>query len=610
MAISTPSRDRPVRIMNISGSPCDKRTAMAAAAAMAEPVDVLVGDWMSELNMPTRAYNASQGASIGYEESFLEALEPALGDIARKGIKVAVNAGAVATKDLYDVVVDMVKEKGLDLVVAWVEGDALLEKVKGELQANPGKFVHISTGQNLADWPFEPVFAQCYLGGMGIAAALGAGADIVICGRVADASPIIGAAAWWHGWQRTDYDQLAQSLIAGHLIECSVYVTGGNFTGWKSIPWDQINDYGYPIAEISKDGGVVITKPEGTGGLVSVNTCKEQLLYEIQGMYYLNCDVTAVIDKATFTELAPNRVRLSGVTGRPPPGTTKMGLTAFGGYQAEIHWAMVGLDIEDKVKLLEAQLRHTLGEKRLAKFSLFTVTAYGGVLPNPRNQNLATVDVRLFAQARHAEDLSDANFVRPALDMNMHTYPAATFHTDLRTAVPKPFTEYFPTLIPQPTQTVHFSKPEMGDVTVRPPTDTIVHPATQPSYEASNPADLASFGPTLRAPLGRVVYARAGDKGSNCNVGFIARDAEEWPWLQSLLSTEKFKALMEEEYRGQRIDRMEFPNLWAVHFLIHDHLDRGVTANATYDVLGKFIAEYLRCKEVDVPVAFWEKGTL
>jgi hypothetical protein len=115
---------------------------------------------------------------------------------------------------------------------------------------------------------------------------------------------------------------------------------------------------------------------------------------------------------------------------------------------------------------------------------------------------------------------------------------------------------------------------------------------------------------TKPAPLGRIVYARAGDKGSNCNVGFFARDVSEWQWLRSLLSTQKFKELMDQDYKGQKVDRMEFPNLWAVHFLIHDYLDRGVTANATYDILGKFIAEYIRCKTIDIPVSFLEKGTL
>jgi hypothetical protein len=134
--------------------------------------------------------------------------------------------------------------------------------VKPELEVNPGKFVHISTGQSLTDWGFEPLFAQRHLGGMGITTAFKAGADIVVCGRVADASPIIGAAAWWRNWSRTDYDQLAQSLIAGHLIEYSVYNTGGNFNGFRHLDWDGINDLVYPITETGRDGDVIITRWE------------------------------------------------------------------------------------------------------------------------------------------------------------------------------------------------------------------------------------------------------------------------------------------------------------------------------------------------------------
>ncbi|PMD37164.1 DUF1446-domain-containing protein [Hyaloscypha variabilis F] len=563
-------RTRPLRIMNISGSPCDKRNAIAKAAAMDEHIDVLVGDWMSELNMPTRAYNVANGLGIGYEETFLEALEPALENIAKKGIKLAANAGTVATKELYDIVVKMAKDKGLDLTIAWIEGDAVLDLVKDKLKKEPKKFVHISTGKSLDEWDFDPLFAQCYLGGLGIATAFKAGVDIVIYGRVADASPIIGAAAWWHNWSRTDYDKLAQSLIAGHLIECSVYVTGGNFCGFKSLDWAGINDLGYPIAEIAYDGDVIITKVENTGGLVSIETCKEQLLYEIQGMYYLNCDVTAVIDQARFTELAPNRVRLSGITGRPPPATTKMGLIAFGGYQAELHWAMIGLDIDERVKLLDEQLRHSFGNRGWRNSAC-------GISPSmvrlPRIQGTKTLVLWMYACSRRPK-MPRTCLKQISSDRHSIKYAhlsSGNFHADLRTAVPKVLAAII---------------------------------------SAHNPIGLSSSGPTKRVQLGRIVYGRAGDKGSNCNVGLFARNVEEWPWLRSFLTTEKLIELMDEEYKGQKIDRMEFPNLWAVHFLLHDHLDRGVTANAWYDILGKFIAEFLRLKQVDVPVVFLEKALL
>jgi hypothetical protein len=143
---------------------------------------------------------------------------------------------------------------------------------------------------------------------------------------------------------------------------------------------------------------------------------------------------------------------------------------------------------------------------------------------------------------------------------------------------------------------------------VPPPDKVAEHPFQQPSYAPTNPISLDSFCPTEPAPLGHVVLGRAGDKGSNCNAGFFVRHADEWDWLRSLLSTERFVELMGEEFHGQKIDRMEFPNIWAVHFLVHDHLDRGVTANATYDVLGKFLSEFIRARVVDIPTKFLERG--
>ena len=411
---------------------------MAIAAASDQAPDVLVGDWMSELNMPKRAFEVSQGLGIGYETSFLEALEPAIDTIASKKIKLAANAGTVATRDLYDLVVKLVKQKDLDLTVAWVEGDLVFPQVQAALKDEKSDLRHLSTGQRLKDWPYEPLFAQCYLGGWAIARAFEAGADIVLAGRVADASPVVGAAAWWHKWSRTDFDKLAQALIAGHLIECSNYVTGGNYTGFKSLDCNTITDLGYPIAEISHDGDIVITKPEGTGGTVNIETCKEQLLYEIQGPYYLNSDVTAVIDQAKFTQVGKDRVQLSGITGQPPPKTTKVGVTARGGHKAEIHWAIVGLDIEEKRKMLELQIKHNMGKERLDRLTLFDMTVYGSVPENPRNQNATVLDCRLVAQAKKEDALSAANFLRPAHAVIMQTYPAATQHTDFRLATPVP----------------------------------------------------------------------------------------------------------------------------------------------------------------------------
>lgn len=290
-------------------------------------------------------------------DRFIESLDPALEHIARYGIKVAVNAGASDTALLHKVVTDMVKEKGLSLKVAWVSGDEVLPAVQKAQREGKSKFENICTGETLDEWKFEPIYAQAYLGGLGIAAAFDEGADIVVCGRVSDASPVIGAAYWWHHWRRDQLNKLANAFVAGHLIECSNYVCGGNFTGFKSLEFKGWDDIGYPIAEIAGNGRVVITKNKGSGGEVSTQTCSSQLLYEIQGPWYFNSDVTAVLDELWFEQIGTDRVALRGVKADLPPPTTKVGLTAKGGYQAEVHWFMTGLDIQDKARMMEAQGR-------------------------------------------------------------------------------------------------------------------------------------------------------------------------------------------------------------------------------------------------------------
>ncbi|GME52904.1 hypothetical protein BKCO1_6000222 [Neofusicoccum parvum] len=606
--------DRPVRIGGCSGSTADRRDAIRAFAAncTSDPIDVIIGDWMSEANMTSRGAMKSDAAGDAFELSFLEALEPALPDLARHKIKLAANAGASDTEKLCQVVTKLVKDKGLDLKVAWISGDEVLPAVHKALEAGQSQFENVCTGETLKEWKFKPVYAQAYLGGLGIAAAFAKGADIVVCGRVSDASPVIGAAYWWHNWQRSDLDQLANAFVAGHLIECSNYVCGGNFTGFKNLEDKGWDDIGYPIAEISSTGSVVITKSQGSGGEVSIHTCASQLLYEIQGPWYFNSDVTAILDQLWFEQLSTDRVALHGVRSGPPPPTTKVGLTARGGFQAEVHWFMVGLDIAAKARMMEAQIRRLL-RGHLAGFSKLSFTLNGSAPDDPTSQNAATVDFRVLAQAPTAEALAPQNFIRPCTDPIMEGYPGATPHLDMRMGFPRPIYEYYVTLLPQADVRHRAHLPWTGEtVDVPPPPRTKVWEKRQPSQAATSgcTVDPAPLGKTVRGPLGWLVHARSGDKGSDCNVGFWVRHQDEWDWLRNLMSVVKVEELLAEEFKGKPIDRFELPNLRAVHFLLHDHLDRGVSCSGSYDVLGKNVAEFLRARHVDLPVRFLERGKL
>lgn len=507
---------------------------------------------MSEGNMTVLNSKREKATEVAYELGFLEALSPALSNIAKYGIKVAVNAGASDTRGLCEAVRKMVRDRSLEgkVKVAWIEGDDVLDVVKEQIAKE--NFENICTGESLGEWAFKDdiIGAQGYLGGLGIAKAFEDGADIVVAGRVSDASPVIGAAVWWHGWGRERLHELANTFVAGHLIECSNYVCGGNFSGFKEFEGKAWEDIGYPIAEINSKGEVVITKQKGTGGIVSVDTCKAQLLYEIQGPWYYNSDVTAVLDEISFEQLSTDRVAVKGVKADLPPPTTKIGITAKGGYQAEVHWFLVGLDVEAKARMFEMQVRKALGDT--SRFSLLKFTLNGTAMENPTDQNSATVDFRIFAQARDVKDIAPDKFVGPIVGLIMCGYPGATCHLDLRLGIPKPVWEYYVTLLPQSDirHVVHMQ--DGRDLEIAPPSRTKTYPAQQPSQPSSQ-VSRKKFGETVHGPLGWIVHARSGDKGSNANVGFWVRHQDEYDWMRSVLNVENVKGLLAKEYSGNKI---------------------------------------------------------
>lgn len=307
-----------------------------------EDVDVITGDWMSEANMTLRGSDKrdrlagrgamSTGSSLvakGYEPYFLEELAPAVPHLARRGVKLAVNAGASDVHGLAAAVASMLASHGSGsaagrLRIGVVDGDDVTDAVL-DLYRRGEPLPSLPTDQSIQDWGHEPVCAQCYLGGTGIAECFRGGADIVLCGRVADASLALGAAMWWHGWDRgRDLDACAGALMAGHVIECSTYATGGYYSGFKALAAEGGDlDLGYPIAAVESDGTAVFTMERGRDGLVSVDTVASQLLYEIQGPLYYNSDVTASIEDVRLERVGKDAVRMSGIKGLPAPSTTK-----------------------------------------------------------------------------------------------------------------------------------------------------------------------------------------------------------------------------------------------------------------------------------------------
>jgi hypothetical protein len=578
--------ERPVRIANVSGYLGDRYTAVDEVMA-GDPVDVIMGDYLAEITLAALAAGAARGRPgwVGYA---LDQLVPHLGEIARRGIKVVTNAGGFDPAGMAAAVRERVAAAGVGLRVAHVAGDDVAARL-GEFHAEGHALEHLDTGEPIKDWGYEPVAANAYLGGFGIAAALAAGADIVVTGRVTDASLTAGPAAWWHGWTPDDIDALAGAVTAGHVIECGAHATGGNFSGFRSVPG--MVRPGFPIAEVAADGASVITKHARDGGAVTVDTVTAQLLYEIQGPRYLNPDVTVHLDTVRLRQEGPDRVAIGPVTGSPPPPTAKVAVFAPIGFEISTMLFCTAPDVAGKVELLRAQLRDQLE----GHVDQLDITPLGVAAADPATQWEATVPIRVIATARDPQPLR--RFGPAVGSLYLQGFPG--FHHDghaPRVGEPWARMEYWPALLPAE---LLDHRVELDDGTRL---DVPGPSRTATPDELAQPAHPEQVGPAPDGAvleLGELAHARAGDKGGNSNVGVWVPDPAHWEWLRAVLTTERVKQLVPEA--GGAVVRHELPHLRAVHLLFTGLLGRGGSSNLRVDQIGKSVGEYLRAKRVPGP---------
>jgi hypothetical protein len=597
----TASERRPVRIGNSSGFYGDRA---AATREMVEggPIDVLTGDYLAELTMLILWKAQQKDPSAGYARSVLGQLEQVLGTCLDRGIKIVNNAGGLNPSGLATQLAALAERLGLHPKIAYVTGDDLLPRLD-ELTAAGHSLAHLDTGLPLAQAPGKPVTANVYLGGWGITHALQAGADIVVCPRVTDASLVTGPAAWWHGWHREDFDRLAGAVLAGHVIECGPQATGGNYSFL-----DEISDRrypGFPIAEVAADGSSVITKHDGTGGLVSVGTVTAQLLYEIAGPAYANPDVTAHFDTVTLTQDGPDRVRLSGTRGSRPPGTAKVAMNFLGGYRNTMTLVLTGLDIEEKAAWAEQELFAILGGRD--QFGEVDVRLLRFDQPDAPTNEQATAHLRITVKDSDPR-LVGRRFSNATMELALGGY--AGFHTTTPPTAESAYGVYWPTLVPV-SEVGHavvlpdgamagISATDPATTPPAPPTPTPIPTPTPTTPPATPTAATPPGSPTTRAPLGRVCGARSGDKGGNANIGLWARDPAAYPWLRDHLTVERLRTLIP-ECAPLDVQRYELPNLSALNFVVTGLLGEGVAASTRPDPQAKGLGEYLRSRTVDIP---------
>lgn len=588
-----PAADRKLIVANCSGFFGDR---FSAAKEMVDggPIHVLTGDYLAELTMAILLKDTLKDPNRGYARTFLRQMEEIMGRCLEKNIRVVSNAGGLNPGALAAKLKETASGLGLHPKIACITGDDLMGRLE-ELQEKQEAFVHMDKGVGLKESGAVPITANAYLGGWAIAEALKRGADIVVCGRVADAALAAGPAAWHFEWKQDDWDRLAGAYAAGHVIECGAQATGGNYSFMDEVP--SYKNVGFPIAEIFDDGSFVITKHPGTGGLVSVGTVTAQVLYEIREPAYLTPDVVVRFDTLELRQQGPDRVLATGVRGEPPPETTKVCINTLGGHRNAMTVILAGLDIEKKAGIVEETLFDTLGGKE--QFQVADVQLIRSDKQDPPSNDEAFAFLRITVVDPDQKKVS--KFSPRLVELALAGIPGFTATTP--PSRPTQTVVHWPSLVSQQhiRQTIFLE----GEEIVVEPLPAAAEPRAR-AAPARRSIPPAPAGPRVRAPLGHAFGARSGDKGGNANLGVWAKTPEAFAFLRDFLTAEKLGELLP-ECAPLPVERYELPNLLALNFYIRGLLGDGAAASIRSDPQAKTLGEYLRAKWIEMPASILEK---
>jgi len=568
-------------------------------------LDYIVYDYLAEITMSIMARARAKDDSRGYAVDFVTAaMKPNLGLIAERGIKVVSNAGGVNPEACTQALRAVIAEQGLELKVACVTGDDLMDSAQA-LQA--GGTTEMFSGEAFP--PVEKLLSiNAYLGAFPIARALEMGADIVVTGRCVDSAVTLGACIHAFGWGRDDLDQLAMGSLAGHILECGPQATGGNFTDWDQVPG--MSDMGYPIAEISADGSFVCTKPEGTGGLVTVGTVSEQMLYEIgDPQAYLLPDVVCDFSTARIEQIGDNRVQVSGARGRPAPDTYKVSATYADQFRGGTYMTFYGIDADKKARALGEAVfeasRRVFKAFGLPDFSETSIELIGAESQYGAFKEISgSREVAMKIAAKHPESMGIGIMLKEAVGLGLATPPGLSGFAGSRPS-PSPVVRLFSFTIARDKLQVGI---QIGDDKIA--CDDMHGKALDASAIARPTIPVTDNAQDMVAvPLVALAWGRSGDKGSKANIGIIARQPQYLPYIWAALSeqtvTERFAHFLESTAAGN-VERFLLPGANAINFLLHDVLGGGGIASIRNDPQGKGYAQLLLSTPVPVPAAIAE----
>ena len=560
-------------------------------------IDYLMLDYLAEITMSILAKARSKNPDGGYATDFIDrVMKPWMKDIASKRIKVIANAGGVNLEACRKALEAVAEEAGVSLKIGTVEGDNLLDRAD-ELRENDLR--EMETGEAMPD---RVMSVNAYLGAFPIAAALDAGADIVVTGRCVDSALAVGPLIHEFGWKPEDYDRLAAGGLVGHLIECGAQTSGGNFTDWHDTEagWENT---GFPIAEVSADGSFVLTKPPETGGLVSVLTASEQMLYEIGDAHsYVLPDVICDFTRVTMEPAGDNRVLIRGARGREPTSQYKVSATYMGGFTCIGSFVIVGREAAAKARRMGEAIRNRasamLEEEGLPPFSKLDLQIIGaefmfGDHASPQARRAREVVLRLGVHHPRKEgvELFSKEFIGAGLSMS----PAVTGVTPGRPR-PSPVVSLFSGLIDK----------DQVPVTVKVGGEPVDLPLAclkgQGQPQPAEPLDAPALteGPTVSIPLMDLAVARSGDKGNYANIGVIARDPRYFDVIRAALTPDRVKACFSGLTRGE-VTAYPLPGIHGINFLLAESLDGGGVSSLHMDPQGKTYSQVLLELEIPVP---------
>ena len=569
-------------------------------------LDYMMLDYLAEATMSSLGQLKAARPDQGYARDFTEWVwKDNLQEFKAQGVKIITNAGGLNPRACRARMEELAAAAGLSFKIAIVKGDDLMDQLDA-LKAQ-------GLSEMFTDAPFpdpKAVFsANAYFGGRPIAAALAAGADMVITGRVVDSALTLGPLMYEFGWTDEDHDQLSAGSLAGHVIECGAQATGGLFTDWRDVPdWAHI---GYPIVECHADGSFVVTKPEGTGGLVSPAAVAEQILYEVgDPQAYALPDVVCDFTQVQCEQAGPNRVLVTGAKGYPASDRYKVCVTFGDGFRFIGAMPVVGREAAAKAaRQADAVLMRVsemLRDRNLPAFRDTRVEVLGaeatyGANANPALRDVREVVARIGAEHESAEALGlmMREFASPTTSMSVGStgwFGGAPTIT--------PVARVFSLLLPRAdlpatvdvggqTLTIEAPRPPVAydpAATVRPPV----------------PADPDAAGPMKTVRLVDVAWARSGDKGDAFNVGVIARKPEVLPWIRAALTEARVKTWFAHEFAGApapKVIRYELPGMNALNFHCIQALGGGQFSSLRLDALAKGKAQQLLDLELDVPAA-------